>query len=314
MHQIPALLLQLHLLGERARVCLCVSPSCWTSSRPPPIYREACSGTRARTLSAAGARGGEITVSAGVVGESCARSAYVTTLYLRGKVWVLCADVHRWGQIRCVTAGDVHCSVCVAGKVGAGSLVCLVCGFVWITSSCMRACVRACVGRMGGWRGFHWMSQSLLGNGWWKHLWAVCHLLLLPLLLLMVSSLCSVESPGAPSCSPGKLNRKSDDPCFTSLLKVKVKQPSIANRGSAPFHGRSPHATTEESEPSYRERLQSKKRVFKSEINPASSFGIIRKAGLFLDFCRFSQVSVMATPSSLFVSERRCCLLPPNIS
>lgn len=73
--------------------------------------------------------------------ESCARSAYVTTLYLRGKVWVLCADVHRWGQIRCVTAGDVHCSVCVAGKVGAGSLVCLVCGFVWITSSCMRACV-----------------------------------------------------------------------------------------------------------------------------------------------------------------------------
>lgn len=184
MHQIPALLLQLHLLGERARVCLCVSPSCWTSSRPPPIYREACSGTRARTLSAAGARGGEITVSAGVVGESCARSAYVTTLYLRGKVWVLCADVHRWGQIRCVTAGDVHCSVCVAGKVGAGSLVCLVCGFVWITSSCMRACV----GRMGGWRGFHWMSQSLLGNGWWKHLWAVCHLLLLPLLLLMVSS------------------------------------------------------------------------------------------------------------------------------
>lgn len=176
------------------------------------------------------------------------------------------------------------------------------------------ACVRACAGRMGGWRGFHWMSQSLLGNGWWKHLWAVCHLLLLPLLLLMVSSLCSVESPGAPSCSPGKLNRKSDDPCFTSLLKVKVKQPSIANRGSAPFHGRSPHATTEQSEPSHRERLQSKKRVFKSEINPASSFGIIRKAGLFLGFCRFSQVSVMATPSSLFVSERRCCLLPPNIS
>lgn len=107
---------------------------------------------------------------------------------------------------------------------------------------------------------------------------------------------------------------KADDPCFTSLLKVKVKQPSIANRGSAPFHGRSPHATTEESEPSHQERLQSKKRVFKSEINPASSFGIIRKAGLFLGFCRFSQVSVMATPSSLFVSERRCCLLPPNIS
>lgn len=128
----------------------CVSPSCWTSSRPPPIYREACSGTRARTLSAAGARGGEITVSAGVVGESCARSAYVTTLYLRGKVWVLCADVHRWGQIRCVTAGDVHCSVCVAGKVGAGSLVCLVCGFVWITSSRMRACVRVWVGWVGG--------------------------------------------------------------------------------------------------------------------------------------------------------------------
>lgn len=98
------------------------------------------------------------------------------------------------------------------------------------------------------------MSQSLLGNGWWKHLWAVCHLLL-PLLLLLVSSLCSVESPGAPSCSPGKLNRKSDDPCFTSLLKVKVKQPSIANRGSAPFHGRSPHATTEESESSHPERL-----------------------------------------------------------
>lgn len=113
-----------------ALACVCVCPLAAGHRHVPHPFTARPAPGRARTLSAAGARGGEITVSAGVVGESCARSAYVTTLYLRGKVWVLCADVHRWGQIRCVTAGDVHCSVCVAGKVGAGSLVCLVCGFV----------------------------------------------------------------------------------------------------------------------------------------------------------------------------------------
>lgn len=81
MHQIPALLLQLHLLGEheRARVCLCVSPSCWTSSRPPPIYREACSGTRAHIVGSRGSRWGNH-------GQRGSRGGVVRALCLRNHI------------------------------------------------------------------------------------------------------------------------------------------------------------------------------------------------------------------------------------
>lgn len=62
-----------------ACVCVCVCPSCWTSSRPPPIYREACSGTRAHIVGSRGSRWGNH-------GQRGSRGGVVRALCLRNHI------------------------------------------------------------------------------------------------------------------------------------------------------------------------------------------------------------------------------------